>query len=101
MSFHGQDYSEKRDFKRMQVEATAVLKLPAVGETLTVQCHDLSSQGMQATVQRPVAIGTRVEVSIPSAISHLPGLEATGSVVRCSEAEAGRHILGIQFESLS
>lgn len=101
MSFHGQDYSEKRDFKRMQVEATALLKLPSLGETLTVQCHDLSSQGMQATVPQPVAVGALVEVSIPSALSHLPGLQAIGSVVRCSAGQAGRYILGIQFDSLS
>ncbi|SDS46103.1 PilZ domain-containing protein [Halopseudomonas xinjiangensis] len=100
MSFHDQQYSEKRDYMRMQVQATAVMKLPELGETLAVQCHDLSSQGMQATSELAVAPGTAVEVSIPSPNPHLPGLEAKGSVVRCSEDEAGRHILGVQFDSL-
>ncbi|UAW97124.1 PilZ domain-containing protein [Halopseudomonas nanhaiensis] len=100
MSFHDQQYDEKRDFMRMQVEATARLKLPELGEVLTVQCHDLSSQGMQATAHQAVAVGTAVEVAIPSPNPHLPGLQARGSVLRCAQDESGRFTLGIRFDSL-
>lgn len=100
MSFHDQQYSEKRDFMRMQVEASASLTNSDTGETLTVQCHDLSSQGMQATAVQAVPVGTAITISIPSPNAHLPGLKAKGNVLRCAQDGAGRYILGIRFDSL-
>lgn len=100
MSFHDQQYNEKRDFLRMQIETAAVLRLTALGETFDVTCQDLSSQGVQLKVDREIAPGTSIELSIPSPTPGLQGLEATGSVVRCAAAETGGYSIGVQFDSL-
>ncbi|KKN82373.1 hypothetical protein LCGC14_0310330 [marine sediment metagenome] len=100
MSFHDQQYNEKRDFIRMQVETAASLRLPATGESLAVQCRDLSSQGVQLIVTQSIAPGTRTELSIPSPTPGLQGLEASGEVIRCSPDGPGRYVIGVQFDSL-
>lgn len=100
MSFHDQQYNEKRDFLRMQIETAAVLRLTALGEAFNVTCQDLSSQGVQLNADREVAPGTAVELSIPSPTPGLQGLEATGTVVRCQAAETGGYSIGLQFTTL-
>ncbi|WP_304638524.1 PilZ domain-containing protein [Pseudomonas sp.] len=100
MSFHDQQYNEKRDFLRMQIETAAVLRLIALGEAIDVVCQDLSSQGVQLKADREVVPGTTVELSIPSPTPGLQGLEATGTVVRCSAAETGGYSIGLQFNAV-
>lgn len=98
MSFHDQQYNEKRDFIRMKVQTAATLT--ANGEQLSVVCQDLSSQGVQLVLDKPLAEGTKVQLSIPSPTEHLKGLQASGQVTRCIDEESGRYAVGIQFDSL-
>lgn len=100
MSFHDPQYSEKRDFLRMQVETAATLRLPGLNESIEVTCQDLSSQGVQLIAQQAVPPGTVVELTIPSPTPGLQGLEGKGSVVRCSAGETGRYSIGVRFEDL-
>lgn len=100
MSFHDQNYNEKRDFIRMKVQTEASLKLTQSGETLSVTCHDLSSQGVQLTADRPLPEGTRIELSIPSPTPGLKGLQASGEVMRCTAGDNGSYAIGVQFDSL-
>lgn len=100
MSFHDQQYNEKRDFIRMKVQTDATLTLTANGEQLSVVCQDLSSQGVQLVLDQALREGTKVQLSIPSPTEHLQGLQALGQVTRCVTEESGRYAVGIQFDSL-
>lgn len=100
MSFHDQQYSEKRDFIRMTVEAQATLKVANVPEPLQVQCQDLSSQGVQVVIAREIPAGSRVTLNIPSPTPNLPGLEGKGEVVRCEQNHEGSFTLGVRFDEL-
>lgn len=99
MSQSDRDYSEKRDFIRMQVEASAILH-HAGGETPAL-CLDLSSTGMQLEAEVALNIGDRVRVQIPSEHSELTGLNAEAEVVRVSELDDGRQSLGLAIVSMS
>lgn len=100
MSFHDQPFSEKRDFIRMHVETSAKLVLPGLGESLAVECQDLSSQGAQITAHQEIAPGTIVELTIDSPTPGLLGLAARGKVTRCAQGETGRYRIGVQFDSV-
>lgn len=100
MSFHDQNYNEKRDFIRMRVQTAATLTLTASGEQLPVLCQDLSSQGVQLLMDKPLAEGTGIRLSIPSPTEQLPGLEASGRVMRCVSADEGQFALGVHFDHL-
>jgi len=100
MSFHDQNYNEKRDFIRMRVETSALLTLPDQAESIQVLCQDLSSQGVQLVLQQPLAEGTPIELLIPSPTPGLDGLKATGEVMRCVAADEGGFAVGIQFKQV-
>jgi hypothetical protein len=50
------DYSEKRDFHRMQVESEIEIT-DSKGNTFSGTCKDLSATGMQLVVRDPVMVG--------------------------------------------
>lgn len=58
MSQTGRDYSEKRDFIRMRVDADVVLIHE--GDEIAGVCIDLSSSGMQVEAPRQFAVGDRL-----------------------------------------
>ncbi|GAA6130315.1 PilZ domain-containing protein [Halopseudomonas sabulinigri] len=100
MSFHDQQYSEKRDFMRMKMETTATLTVLADNLTHSVQCQDLSNQGAQVLCPEGVSEGAAVELNIPSPTPGMKGLQAKGVVVRCQAEESGGHVIGVKFDSL-
>lgn len=100
MSFHDQQYNEKRDFIRMKVEARATLTLHDGGEKVDADCQDLSSQGVQLVIGRPLAENTHINVSIASPTPGLQGLEAEGQVMRCQAIDNGQFIVGVHFNAL-
>lgn len=100
MSFHDQQYREKRDFIRMRVEARATLRLHDSAETLEADCQDLSSQGVQLVLDRPLAEQSHLSLSIASPTPGLQGLEAEGQVMRCEAIDNGQFIVGVYFNSL-
>ncbi|MFJ2320297.1 PilZ domain-containing protein [Pseudomonas sp. NPDC087817] len=79
MSQTGRDYSEKRDFIRMRVDADVVLI--HAGDEVSAVCIDLSSSGMQVEAPRQFAVGDRLSVCIDSEHAALSGLEAETEVV--------------------
>ncbi|GGE50120.1 PilZ domain-containing protein [Halopseudomonas oceani] len=101
MSFHDQQYSEKRDFMRMTVETAATLTFGADNHTCDVLCRDLSNQGAQVMASEAVAEGTVATLSIPSPTPGMQGLQAKGEVVRCQAESDGRFSIGLRFDSLS
>jgi len=101
MSFHDQQYSEKRDFMRMKMETTATLTVIADNVTHSVQCQDLSNQGAQVLCPAALVEGGAVELNIPSPTPGMQGLQARGVVVRCQAEEAGGYVIGVKFDSLA
>ena len=100
MSFHDQQYKEKRDFIRMRVEARASLTLHDTAETIQADCQDLSSQGVQLVLDRPLAEKSSLSLSIASPTPGLQGLEAEGQVMRCEAIDKGQFIIGVYFTAL-
>jgi len=100
MSFHDQQYREKRDFIRMKVEARATLTLQGSAETIEADCQDLSSQGVQIVLDRPLAEKTLLNLTIASPTPGLQGLEAEGEVMRCEAVDNGQFIVGVHFNTL-
>lgn len=100
MSFHDQQYNEKRDFIRMKVEARATLTLHDGGEKIDADCQDLSSQGVQLVIDRPLPENTHISVSIASPTPGLQGLKAEGQVMRCQAIDNGQFIVGVYFNAL-
>ncbi|WP_372964546.1 PilZ domain-containing protein [Marinobacter sp.] len=89
------DYSEKRDFYRMQVNSEIQIT-GSNGETITGICCDLSAAGMQLHVDRPFPIGEELKTRIEAAGNQFPPLETVGEVLRCAPDGNG-YLLGINI----
>jgi hypothetical protein len=87
------DYSEKRDFIRMRVDADVVLIHE--GDQISGVCIDLSSSGMQVEAPRPFAVGDRLTVRIDSDHAALSGLEADTEVVWVKAQDSENQRLGL------
>jgi Tfp pilus assembly protein PilZ len=93
MSQTRRDYSEKRDYIRMRVDAD--VSLIHQGDEVAAVCIDLSSSGMQLQAPRSFKIGDRLSVRIESDHAALKGLQADTEVVWVKEQEAGSQKLGL------
>ncbi|WP_460116832.1 PilZ domain-containing protein [Pseudomonas sp. S2_C03] len=93
MSRTDRDYSEKRDFIRMRVDADVALIHQ--GDEVAAVCIDLSSSGMQVEAPRSFAVGDRLSVRIESDHAALRGLEADTEVVWVKEPDGGGQKLGL------
>ncbi len=99
MSQSDRDYSEKRDYIRMRLEAPVIVHHQ--GREFPAICLDLSSTGMQLEVDAALSMGDRVRVHIPSDHNELRGLDAEAEVVRVIALEDGRQSLGLTIISMS
>jgi hypothetical protein len=93
MSQTRRDYSEKRDFIRMRVDAD--VSLIHQGDQVPAVCIDLSSSGMQVQVPRLFKVGDRLQVRLDSDHTALKGLEADTEVVWVREQDDGKQKLGL------
>ncbi|MBE03279.1 MAG: pilus assembly protein PilZ [Euryarchaeota archaeon] len=93
------DYSEKRDFYRMQVDSPIEITTTE-GETLTGPCRDLSAAGMQVYLDRAVAVGAELVTVLRSAGEPFPPLEAVCEVVRC-QAEGDGYLVGLNITEVT
>lgn len=90
------DYAEKRDFIRMQVNATIELKILASGETTDAICKDLSGTGMLLKLREPLDVGTEVETALPSNSPEFPTFKTTARVVRNDKAD-DTYLVGLEI----
>ena len=93
MSQTSRDYSEKRDFIRMRVDAD--VSLIHQGDQVPAICIDLSSSGMQVQAPRLFKVGDRLQVRLDSDHTALKGLEADTEVVWVREQDDGKQKLGL------
>ncbi len=99
MSQNDRDYSEKRDYIRMRLEAHVTLHHD--GKEIPALCLDLSSTGMQLEAESAVRMGDNVRVHIASDHNELRGLDAHAEVVRVSAMEDGRQAIGLSIISMN
>ncbi|WP_347905141.1 PilZ domain-containing protein [Pseudomonas purpurea] len=93
MSQTDRDYSEKRDYIRMRVDADVTLI--HAGDLIPAVCIDLSSSGMQVRATRAFQVGDRLSVRIDSEHAALKGLEAETEVVWIHQQNGGDQKLGL------
>lgn len=99
MSQNDRDYSEKRDYIRMRLEAPVTLHHD--GKAIPALCLDLSSTGMQLEAESALNMGDKVRVHIASEHNALRGLDAQAEVVRVSPMDDGRQALGLAIISMN
>ncbi|MDY7559736.1 PilZ domain-containing protein [Pseudomonas sp. 10B1] len=99
MSQNDRDYTEKRDYIRMRVDADITLLY--AGQVVPAICVDLSSSGMQVQVPRAFNVGDKLNVRIDSDHSSLKGLEAKTEVVWLVAQEDGGQKLGLTIISMN
>ncbi|EJL08938.1 PilZ domain-containing protein [Pseudomonas chlororaphis] len=93
MSPNDRDYSEKRDYIRMRVDAEVTLIHQ--GQVIAAVCIDLSSSGMQVQAPRSFKVGDQLSMRIDSEHAALRGLEADTEVVWVTELEGNGQKLGL------
>ncbi|MDP2244900.1 PilZ domain-containing protein [Pseudomonas sp.] len=98
MSNSNHDYSEKRDYIRMRLEAPVTVQ--HAGQEIPSLCLDLSSTGMQLEVECTLKVGDKIKVHIASDHNQLKGLIAEAEVVRVSDLGDGRQNLGLAILSM-
>lgn len=93
MSQIDRDYSEKRDFIRMRVDAD--VSLIHQGDEVAAVCIDLSSSGMQVEAPHLFKVGDHLSIRIDSEHTALKGLEADTEVVWVKEQDGSSQKLGL------
>ncbi|RRJ84838.1 PilZ domain-containing protein [Aestuariirhabdus litorea] len=84
MAMSDRQYSEKRDFMRMQIDSTAQV-IRSSGESLSVRCSNLSSSGVLLESPQALPAGEQLIITIPSERPEFPDFCAEARVVRSSE----------------
>jgi hypothetical protein len=93
MSQHDKDYTEKRDFIRMTIDAKVTLRYQ--GQEFEGVCHDLSSTGMQIRTDATAAVDDVLSVHLPSPSPLLDPLDVDAKVIRIDMGATGERILGL------
>lgn len=91
------DYAEKRDFIRMQVNASIELKILSTGDTITAICKDLSGMGMLLKLNQALDIDTEVQTALPSNSPDFPTFKTTARVVRCDNIDDASWLAGLEI----
>ncbi|ARU88979.1 PilZ domain-containing protein [Pseudomonas sp. M30-35] len=98
MSQSNHEYSEKREYIRMQVETPATLH--HAGQAIPALCRDLSATGMQLEAACNLQVGDKVKISIESEHPQLKGLTAEAEVVRVNSGDGDKQIIGVNVLSM-
>jgi hypothetical protein len=80
MSQASRDYSEKRDFIRMQV--TTDTQIHVDGKSFPATCLDLSSSGALIECEQSFEVNTPIILSIESGGGETPPLQAQATLLR-------------------
>lgn len=83
MSMSMKDYSEKRDFHRMQVNSEIEITDNS-GRSFTAICRDLSGTGMLLFVEQALEEGAEIHTLMPSTNDQFPPFETISTVLRCA-----------------
>jgi len=87
------DYSEKRNFFRMNLECNAEYTINGSGNQKSGKVSDLSGDGISIIADQSVDPGTEVRVSIQPENNVTPPLDVVMEVIRCEEQDADSYLL--------
>lgn len=91
-------HQEKRDFRRMTVEAPVSIKYG--DRKIQGVCKDLSGTGMLIHISEPVlSAGAQIQVLLDTSDSRFPSLHAEANVVRVKE-ESGEYVVATEFTAM-
>lgn len=99
MSILSRDFTEKRNFIRMQVGSPVEIKTEA-GVHYQGTCVDLSGGGMLIEVEQSLAVGSYVVASVMSSHGQGASLRATCSVARVEQAGPNTVFLGLEIQEI-
>lgn len=87
------NYSEKRNFFRMNLECVAEYTINGSGNLKQGKVSDLSGDGISIIADQSVEPGTEVRVSIQPENDVTPPLEVVMEVLRCETQDADNFLL--------
>lgn len=92
-------YDDNRNFFRMMVNTDIELEITDAdaGRKIIAVCRDLSATGMAIESDEHVEPGTNLICRVASSSPEIPALQATATVVRCTEEDSGAYILGVEI----
>ena len=99
MSITMRDYSEKRDFHRMQVNSEIQIT-DGEGRSFTGICRDLSGTGMLLQVADFIPEGAVLHTLLPATSDQFPPFETEVRVLR-TEPSGDAFLLGVVIERVS
>lgn len=94
------DYSEKRSYMRMHMDAPATVKL-ADGSQHHCTCRDLSAVGMLLEMDRALALGDEISVHVPAFSNQFSPLDARTTVTRVEDLSGGRYRMGVEIINIA
>ena len=101
MSTSNKDYSEKRDFIRMFVNAKVNITDPNSGSSFEGVGQNLSGNGAMFTTTEAFDVGQTLTVDISSNQSQLAPLSAEFKVIRVTEDSDGQYTIAGSLENIS
>ena len=99
MLFRG-DFTEKRDFYRMEVGCPMQFKIQGDPALHTAVVRDLSASGLGFVCQQALAEGSVVEVVVSPEKAIVPPLQAIAEVVRLSPQDDGSYEIGVKITEI-
>lgn len=94
MSLIDREYTEKRDFIRMRLNAPANIEFN--GEQQKAVCRDLSAQGMLIDTDHPFVIGDQFHVHLPAFTKGFSPFSAFVEVTRLAD-EVNQGFIGVKI----
>jgi len=97
MSSTSRDYSEKRDFIRMQVSTNC--QIHHKGEQFAANCLDLSSKGALVESSHALEISSEITLIIESGGGDIPPLHAQATVLRIVRQSDDSYQYGVSIDN--
>jgi len=94
------DYSEKRDFMRMEVECPMTFRIQGDSAQFQGTARDLSASGLLILCQQEVPEGAMLEINVQPEQSIVPPLQALCEVMRVSRKGPGQFELGVKINEI-
>lgn len=94
------DYTEKRDYIRMQTDSRITYRLEGSQHCYEGRCVNLSAAGVLFLTDQRFAPGTRININITPQLSVVPPLDATIEVVRSQLHSSGSFAIAGQIKEM-
>lgn len=96
MSFNSREFSEKRDFIRMQVSTAGTIE--SNGQSYTATCTDLSSTGAALVSKAVLQVNDKIKIQVNSGGGITPPLQAAATVLRAVKKSDDEYQYGVSID---